>query len=151
MHYDWLLKVTRLVLTNKTALLQGLYLWHWLIGFLPKNPLSNRLILILLSLLKLSQTQPLLVYFRPFHNAMTIIRHNLTSYNLKKRGWSAWDSNPGPNERMVGAYKSTQLWWPQFKRSFIHDLLFNVFQHGILLKLLTLNFTLQTILGSFFL
>ena len=138
MHYDWLLKVTRLVLTNKTALLQGLYLWHWLIGFLPKNPLSNRLILILLSLLKLSQTQPLLVYFRPFHNAMTIIRHNLTSYNLKKRGWSAWDSNPGPNERMVGAYKSTQHSW-------------FVIQYGILLKLLTLNFTLQTILGSFFL
>ena len=32
---------------------------------------------------------------------------------MKSRGCCAWNSNPGPQDaRMVGADKSTELWWP---------------------------------------
>ena len=43
---------------------------------------------------------------RPLFRLFSSFSH----HKLKKCGWSAWDSNPGP--QMVGADETTELWLP---------------------------------------
>ena len=66
---------------------------------------------------KMGQTRPLFVYFRYFHDAKTNIASTMRmcDYKWKKRGWCAWDSNPG---RQVG--RRRRIHWAMAAPHFNH-------------------------------